>query len=45
MTKQEMFDCIHEDMTRNDMVPFMKGTPNAPKRGLSDVRHMSVTGG
>ena len=31
MTKQEMFDCIHEDMTRNDMVPFMKGTPNAPK--------------
>ncbi len=36
MTKQEMLDCIHEDMARNDVVPFMKGTPNVPKRGLSE---------
>ncbi len=35
MTKQQMFECFHEEMARNDVALFMKRTPEAPERGFS----------
>ena len=48
MTKQQMLDCIHEEVARYDVVLFMKRTPEAPEcgfsSGYSEMREMNFSG-